>query len=527
MIVYWLRRDFRLLDNLALTRAVEFAKNNSNQKLTCLYILDEGLLRENNWNIGSNRREYLSQLLVDISTKLPNFKIIIGKPVQVFESIAKNCSKQNLNLQVFANDDIEPFAIERDNNIDKILTKHNFKLSLHNDQLSVLRDIRAGSGNIYSVFTPYKNAILKKFLECEVVDKVDLSKIELFDSSKLYQGLELIEPENILNKIKAKNILQIKNTLGNTLGNTLTLDIDETLAEVLVLEKNSDIFGIQQWYKNEQEALEYFDYFNKNKIIDYKVKRDDLEIDTKISFEHHDNEFLSSGGTSKMSVALKWGLVSARTLKRRILQVHGLKPDDLIIKKEFETGIGCYISELAWREFYRYILLHFPMVMNTEFQPKFRGTINWINGDEGLVRFKAWIQGRTGYALVDAAMIQLARTGWMHNRSRMLVASILTKNLGVDWRWGQEYFRIALLDLDEASNNGGWQWGASVGADPKPIRIFNSYLQSDKYDTLGLYRKKWLPENYDYFAEPIIEHKLAREQAIIRYKSASGGVRDF
>ena len=151
--------------------------------------------------------------------------------------------------------------------------------------------------------------------------------------------------------------------------------------------------------------------------------------------------------------------------------------------------------------------------------------IIWVDDQTALERFLAWIRGETGYPIVDAAMRQLAATGWMHNRSRMIVASVLTKNLGVDWRWGQEYFRAVLIDLDEASNNGGWQWASSTGSDPKPIRIFNPYLQAENYDQKNLYQKKWLPQNYK--SRPIIEHKLAREQALIRYGQCGGIARDY
>ncbi|MFM7088280.1 MAG: FAD-binding domain-containing protein [Candidatus Paceibacterota bacterium] len=176
-----------------------------------------------------------------------------------------------------------------------------------------------------------------------------------------------------------------------------------------------------------------------------------------------------------------------------------------------------FISELIWREFYKYLFYHHPHLFNTEFQEKFRN-IKWLPKKEALRRFKLWIEGRTGYTIVDAAMMQLAKSGVMHNRARMIVASVLTKNLGVDWRWGQEYFRAMLLDLDEASNNGGWQWGASVGADPKPIRIFNPYLQAENYDPRGVYQKKWLPD--EYFQHPpelVIDHRVAREKALERY----------
>ena len=118
-------------------------------------------------------------------------------------------------------------------------------------------------------------------------------------------------------------------------------------------------------------------------------------------------------------------------------------------------------------------------------------------------------------------MIELAKTGFMHNRARMIVSSVLTKNLGVDWRWGQEYFRAMLVDLDESSNNGGWQWGASVGADPKPIRIFNPYLQAENYDPQNIFQKKWLGENFNKDIKPIVEHKEARQSALERYGLAN------
>jgi deoxyribodipyrimidine photolyase len=160
-------------------------------------------------------------------------------------------------------------------------------------------------------------------------------------------------------------------------------------------------------------------------------------------------------------------------------------------------------------------------LMEREFQERFRGTIRWVEGSEAYTRFTAWMRGKTGYPIVDAAMLQLARAGYMHNRARMIVASVLTKNLGVDWRWGQEYFRAMLLDLDEASNNGGWQWGASVGADPKPIRIFNPYLQAENYDPDATYQKQWLAARYGEGRAPLIPHPDARADALRRYGLSS------
>jgi deoxyribodipyrimidine photo-lyase len=222
-------------------------------------------------------------------------------------------------------------------------------------------------------------------------------------------------------------------------------------------------------------------------------------------------------GTSRMSLALTWGLVSARQLVAQI-QKHYDASFELAPTSGARQNAAHYLSELVWREFYKYLLFHDPALMGTEFQQKFRGTVEWAADAEALRRFTAWICGATGYPLLDAAMRQIAETGYMHNRARMVAASVLTKNLGVDWRWGQEYFRAALVDLDEASNNGGWQWGASVGADPKPIRIFNPELQAKNYDPESTYQERWLPESYRAAPpEPIVPHALARTQALARY----------
>jgi deoxyribodipyrimidine photo-lyase len=246
---------------------------------------------------------------------------------------------------------------------------------------------------------------------------------------------------------------------------------------------------------------------------------------SKLATKSDEPEIILTGKTSKMSLALSWGLVSARTLKNKIINHYQQDFSDHSSTSS-NQGVLVYLSELVWREFYKYIFYHRPQVLDTEFQEKFRGTIKWVDDKIALERLKAWIKGQTGYSAVDAAMNQIAKTGWMHNRSRMMVASILTKNLGVDWRWGQEYFRAALIDMDEASNNGGWQWAASVGADPKPIRIFNPYLQAENYDKQGLYQKKWLPKNY--IATLLVEHKQARSEAMNRYGlNERGAARDF
>ena len=202
--------------------------------------------------------------------------------------------------------------------------------------------------------------------------------------------------------------------------------------------------------------------------------------------------------------------------------------------------------QLCWRDFYQHVLVHHPENARQEFQPRYRGTLAWAGGD---AEFTAWTEGRTGFPLVDAGMRQLRREGWMHNRVRLLVGSFLTKDLGIDWRRGEDWFMRLLLDGDQASNNGNWQWIASVGVDPQPAfrRIYNPSLQQERFDPDGRYVRRYVPELArvpdEYLAEPwrmpaevqeqagcrigrdypgpIVDHKAARQAALDRYRDAT------
>jgi deoxyribodipyrimidine photo-lyase len=164
------------------------------------------------------------------------------------------------------------------------------------------------------------------------------------------------------------------------------------------------------------------------------------------------------------------------------------------------------------------ILWHFPHVAKNSFRPDY-DRIPWRNNE---AEFKAWCAGKTGYPLVDAGMRELNATGFMHNRVRMVVASFLVKHLLIDWRWGEAYFAEKLLDFDLSANNGGWQWAAGCGTDAAPyFRIFNPAEQLKRFDPQFVYVKKWVPEygTSDY-ANPIVDHKLARERCLTMFKTA-------
>lgn len=206
--------------------------------------------------------------------------------------------------------------------------------------------------------------------------------------------------------------------------------------------------------------------------------------------------------TSHLGIYLRFGAVSIRKM----------------ISKALESNNETFLKELIWREFFMQILWHFPHTVTSSFRPKYDEII-W-NNNENL--FQKWCEGKTGYPFVDAGMRELNATGHMHNRVRMIVASFLCKHLLIDWRWGETYFAIKLLDYEQSSNVGNWQWAAGSGVDAAPyFRIFNPSEQIKKFDKEFVYIKKWIPEfGTSTYPEPIVDHKEAREICLKTYKKA-------
>jgi deoxyribodipyrimidine photo-lyase len=237
--------------------------------------------------------------------------------------------------------------------------------------------------------------------------------------------------------------------------------------------------------------------------------------------------------TSGLSPYLRFGMISIRQVVAAAMHALRNAPD-----VEAFRGAEVWLSELIWRDFYIHVIFHFPRIRKENFRLH---RVKWQNNQD---EFTAWCTGRTGYPIVDAAMRQLRQCGWMHNRARMITASFLTKDLLIDWRWGERWFMQHLVDGDPAANNGGWQWSAGTGTDAAPyFRIFNPIIQSTKYDPNGNFIHRWIPEltqvpsefihqpwimppkvqeaagciiGVDYPA-PIFNHAWARERALHAY----------
>ena len=270
-----------------------------------------------------------------------------------------------------------------------------------------------------------------------------------------------------------------------------------------------DASGIALLECGEPAALRRMERFFSGPVARYAAERD----------------FPARDATSRFSVDLRWGTLSPRLLVERCRQAARVATS--------RAGALKFLDELIWREFYMAILWHWPEVQEREFQPQWRG-LRWR---EDATAFRRWCEGDTGFPIVDAGMRQLAATGWMHNRVRMIVAMFLTKDLHLDWRLGERFFMQRLADGEIASNNGGWQWSAGTGADAAPyFRIQNPWTQSGRYDPDGAYIRQWVPELRDVparalatpprpgvrlardYPAPMVEHATEREVALEMYR---------
>jgi deoxyribodipyrimidine photo-lyase len=485
--IHWFRRDLRVAGNPALQ-----ANWKANQgKVLGLFCFDKKFLSREDFSY--NRFQFFLETLVSVRDELKKaggdlLFMDIG-PETSFESLfekLKAAGKPLPNL-VSWNRDYEPFARKRDETMSQWFKSHGISVVTERDHCLIEpHEIFKGDDptSAYQVYSPFS----RKWMEFLKTPGVR-ARIESQKKGLLYLNAYMKEgaPQKLFS-LTWKSLLQ-----------------GEDLADVLSAyqEKNLKKVTIAIPANGAGTALNRVREFKKA-IKNYGKDRDIPSID----------------GTSKLSQFFKNGSLTGAQVIAEL---------DLDRPGKLSEGEEKFLKEIIWREFYYHILWHFPQVETKAFLEKFRN-LKWENNES---YFKAWKQGLTGYPFVDAGMRQLAKTGWMHNRVRMVVASFLTKDLLIDWKWGEKYFMETLLDGDLAPNNGGWQWAASTGCDPQPyFRIFNPYLQSKKFDPDGSYIREFVPELKGLSAKdiheprlnrptnypaPIVDHSVQREKALKIY----------
>jgi deoxyribodipyrimidine photo-lyase len=332
---------------------------------------------------------------------------------------------------VYWHHDVEPYAQKRDPQVATALEAQGITVHINWDR--VLHDpnmIRTGNDRPYSVYTPF-------WRNWNSLAKPAPAKVNLKPSQ--LTSIEQTAIEQLIVNLPSMS------------------DLGFSWDEPLIFEPGTTA------------AQQQLEKFCDRSIYNYDEQRNYPAID----------------GTSGMSAALKFGTIGIRTVWQATITAAASANSD-----EARQGITTWQQELAWREFYQQALYHFPSLADGPYREPFKH-FPWKNDP---TQFTAWCEGKTGYPIVDAAMRQLNQTGWMHNRCRMIVASFLTKDLIINWQWGEKYFMQTLIDGDLAANNGGWQWSASSGMDPKPLRIFNPYTQAQKFDIEADYIRQWVPE---------------------------------
>ena len=476
----WFRRDLRANDHAALYHALCNAR-----RVWCAFVFDSQILEE--LPRTDRRVEFILGSLEDLNAQLralthDRARLLVrhGRGGDELVKLARQLGVQ----AVYANHDDEPFALERDARVRGQLADAGIALHTSKDHVLFERsELLTVSGKPYTVFTPYKNAWLKK-LEPFVVKGYPVERYA--DAlAPPADGMADEMPTLASLGFAPSNLQELQMPVGSAGARQLLADF---------------------------------------------AQRIDAYADAR--------DFPAVKGPSYLSVHLRFGTISVRELAemacRRI---------DATEQPARRDGAATWLSELVWRDFYHQILHHYPHVAGASFRPEY-DKIRWEHGKHADEAFVAWCEGRTGYPLVDAAMAQINQSGYMHNRLRMIVASFLVKDLGIDWRRGERYFATHLNDFDLAANNGGWQWAASTGCDAQPyFRIFNPVSQSRRFDAQGKFIRRYLPQlaklpdelihapwearpidlqsagitlGRDY-PEPLVQHDAARVKTLERY----------
>ena len=414
----WFRRDLRLNDHAALHQALTDC-----DRVYCGFVFDRQILDQLlARGLEADRRiEFILRALEELDQALrANGAGLIVRHGFADQEIPRLAAELKVDA-VYTNRDYEPAAIARDRRVAKQLEAADCQLLEFKDQVIFERDeVLTQAGTPFGVFTPYKNAWLKRLLPTDLVPRETQPFLDRLAPPPMKAALPSLQQLGF----RSTNLAQLRMPTGMS--------------------------GAQQLFRDFVERID-----------DYADRRD----------------FPAAKGPSYLAPHLRFGTISIRRLAA-YAHAHGGR------------GAETWLSELVWRDFYHMILWQHPRVVDHAFKPAF-DAIAWDDAPE---LFAAWCEARTGYPLIDAAMMQINQSGYMHNRLRMVAASFLVKDLGIDWRLGESYFADLLLDFDLAANNGGWQWAASTGCDAQPwFRIFNPITQSEKFDASGKFIRRYLP----------------------------------
>lgn len=490
-VVHWFKRDLRVFDNRGLSQASEKAKE-AGVPLICMFIVSP---QDYQAHLTSKARvdfdlRTLEVLRADLGElDIPLYTTTIDKRKDVPSHILQKFQEWGAK-HVFCNIEYEVDELRRETKLIDICLQKGIDFSpVHDDVVVAPGSISSGTGKQYSVYSPFFKSWVKHVHEHP----------HLLVESPAPSA----NPEAARKKFKALFDCEIPSAPANK---SLSAEDRERLASF--------------WPAGEHEARDRLDRFLAEKIKSYQAVRN----------------LPAANSTSLLSPHLSAGSLAARTAVRLAQQANSSKRLD-----GGSAGITTWISEVAWRDFYKHVMAHWPYIcMGKAFKYEY-SNIEWEYDDEA---FRRWTEGTTGFPIVDAAMRQVSTMAWMHNRCRMIVACFLAKDLMLDWRMGEKYFMENLIDGDFASNNGGWGFSASTGVDPQPyFRIFNPLLQSEKFDESGEYIRKWVPElkgiegkaiHDPYgrgaqkqaekagYPKPMLDHKKCRERALERYKVGLG-----
>ena len=515
----WFRRDLRIHDNTALAAICEQA-NASEAPVTAVYFITPEQWLEHDDSLV--QVDHIARTLPILAQKLED-QLNIALNVYLcadfdksIEAITELCAEQKITT-VMANHEYEGNEIDRDEKLTKQLANNDIEFIRHHDQciLPPLSITTNDGDSMYKVFTPF----YRKWR-----DTLEAGSLSAHEATKVTAN----------NKTKARiKSMALKSAANNAntsasiekLAHKIVADYQKPLEddEKKFTDKPAQLKQAREDYPaGEDAAIQRLKEFVAEDIEDYDVSRDKPILQ----------------GTSHLSAYLTIGAISPRLCYLQAAQaqekLHGNDSDN--------EDINRWISELAWRDFYRHVLVDKPkLIEHKAYKEDADNKVNWSYDKDD---FAAWCAGKTGVPLVDAAMRCLNATGFMHNRLRMVTAMFLTKDLLIDWRWGERYFMQQLIDGDFASNNGGWQWSASTGTDSAPyFRIMNPFSQGKSHDAKGEFIKTWLPELKDVpvstlhsedtmrkalkkggeFADidypvPMVEHKKVRKLAIAEFK---------